>query len=68
MVSDGLLRDRPDTAAVTDAKIIAGQAAVIAAPPLLALWFGWDVWFAVVGLLEVRAHARRGANKRTNST
>ena len=25
------------------------RAAVVVVPPLLLLWFGWDVWFALVG-------------------
>jgi hypothetical protein len=32
------------------AKVVGRQAAIVAGPPLLLLWFGWDVWFAVVGL------------------
>ena len=31
------------------AKIAARQAAIVVVPPLLLLWFGWDVWFALVG-------------------
>jgi len=31
------------------AKVVGRQAAIVAGPPLLLLWFGWDVWFAAVG-------------------
>ena len=31
------------------------RAAIILGPPLLALWFGWDVWFAVEGFLSKAA-------------
>ena len=31
------------------AKAVGKQAAIVLGPPALALWFGWDVWFAVTG-------------------
>lgn len=30
-------------------KIVGRQAAIVVGPPLLLLWFGWDVWFVIVG-------------------
>jgi hypothetical protein len=33
-------------------EVVARQAAITLAPPLLALWFGWDLWFAAVGFLR----------------
>jgi hypothetical protein len=40
----------PTRAAALDfGKVAARQAIVVAAPPFLLLWFGWDVWFAFVG-------------------
>jgi hypothetical protein len=33
-------------------KAFAEQAAIALAPPLLVLWFGWDVWFAAAGFLQ----------------
>lgn len=47
--SKGPVPDAPDTPAVKLAKTVAKQAAIAFAPPLLALWFGWDVWFAILG-------------------
>ena len=40
-------------------KIVARQAAVTFGPPLLVLWFGWDVWFAVIGFLPATGSAQR---------
>jgi len=51
-VPTGPIPDPPDTPAVKLAKTVAKQAAIVIAPPLLVLWFGWDVWFAVVGFLS----------------
>ena len=47
--SNGPLPDPPDSPGVMVAKAVGKQAAIILGPPLLALWFGWDVWFAVQG-------------------
>jgi hypothetical protein len=33
-------------------EVGARQAAIVAGPPLVLLWFGWDLWFAVLGFLE----------------
>jgi hypothetical protein len=58
--TNGPIPDAPDSPAIALAKSLARQAAVVAGPPLLTLWFGWDFWFAVTGFLERRAHAGRG--------
>lgn len=50
----GPLPEAPDTPTVKLAKTVAEQAAIAFAPPLLTLWFGWDLWFAVVGFLSPR--------------
>lgn len=55
----GPLPDAPDSPAVKLGKVIGRQALIVVGPPLLALWFGWDVWFAVIGLLPGPASARR---------
>jgi hypothetical protein len=55
----GPLPDAPDTPSVRIAKTVAKQAAITFAPPLLVLWFGWDVWFAVVGFLSPDRKAGR---------
>ena len=53
--STGPLPDAPDRPGVAIAKAVARQGALIVGPPLLVLWFGWDVWFAVVGFLKPRS-------------
>ena len=50
--SRGPLPDAPDTPTVKLAKTVAKHAAITLAPPFLTLWFGWDLWFAVVGFLS----------------
>jgi hypothetical protein len=52
--SRGPVPEAPDTPTVKVAKSVAKQAAIVFAPPLLTLWFGWDLWFAVVGFLSPR--------------
>lgn len=51
-------REEPDNPALAVAGVAAKQAAIVLVPPLLTLWFGWDVWFAVVGFLEPRRRSR----------
>lgn len=51
----GALRDPPPSQAVRIGKAVAIQAGITFAPPLLVLWFGWDVWFAVIGFLPGQA-------------
>ncbi|HEY8003664.1 MAG TPA: hypothetical protein VIE16_05515 [Phenylobacterium sp.] len=51
----GPLPEAPDTPAMKLGKTVARQAAITLAPPLLALWFGWDLWFALTGFLS-RGH------------
>ncbi|HZZ68548.1 MAG TPA: hypothetical protein VFE18_10275 [Phenylobacterium sp.] len=48
-VGDGPVPEAPDTPAIKLAKAIGKQAAIAFAPPLLLLWFGWDLWFAIQG-------------------
>ena len=57
--ADGPIPDAPDSPAVALAKSLAWHAAVVIGPPALTLWFGWDLWFAAAGLLELRARSRR---------
>lgn len=47
-------RRGPDNPALAVAEVAAKQGAIVFGPPFLTLWFGWDVWFAVVGFLEPR--------------
>ncbi len=61
MPSTGPIPDAPDTGPVKIAKAVAKQGAIVFAPPALALWFGWDVWFAVTGFFP------RGASRKKNS-
>jgi len=58
--TDGPLPDPPDSPGVIVAKAVGKQAAIVLGPPLLALWFGWDVWFAVQGFLAKGAKPREG--------
>lgn len=55
-------REGPDNPALAVAEVAAKQAAIVLGPPLLALWFGWDVWFAVVGFLEPRRRSLQEAD------
>jgi hypothetical protein len=56
--SSGPVPEAPDPPAVTIAKAVGKQALVVFAPPALALWFGWDVWFAVTGFFPRRDRIR----------
>jgi hypothetical protein len=58
---NGPLPTPPDSPDVAVAKVVARQAAIVVAPPLLLLWFGWDVWFAVAGFLDLRLKRRVNA-------
>jgi hypothetical protein len=58
--SNGPLPDPPDSPGVMVAKAVGKQAAIVLGPPLLALWFGWDVWFAVQGFLSKGATPPQG--------
>jgi hypothetical protein len=46
------LAEPQDTPEQRTMRAVAERAAISLAPPLLVLWFGWDVWFAVVGLMS----------------
>jgi hypothetical protein len=48
----GPLPEAPDSPSLRLWKAVGRQGLIIVGPPLLALWFGWDVWFAVSGLLS----------------
>jgi hypothetical protein len=50
--SRGPIPDAPDSPGVMVAKAVGKQAALVFGPPLLALWFGWDAWFAIQGFLS----------------
>jgi hypothetical protein len=50
----GPLPDAPDSPGLALGKVIGRQAVLVVGPPLLVLWFGWDVWFAVTGFLRPR--------------
>lgn len=52
-------RRGPDNPALAVAEVAAKQGAIVFGPPFLTLWFGWDVWFAVVGFLELRRRSLR---------
>ena len=52
----GPLPEAPNSRGEEIARVIAKQAGICLAPPLLALWFGWDVWFATVGFLSRDRH------------
>jgi hypothetical protein len=39
---------------VAIARAVGKQAAIVLGPPALALWFGWDVWFALTGFFPAR--------------
>ncbi|MBS0332598.1 MAG: hypothetical protein JSS35_07510 [Proteobacteria bacterium] len=45
----GPIPEAPDTGPVRIAKAIGRQAAIVLGPPARALWFGWDLWFTLVG-------------------
>lgn len=51
----GPIPDGPPGPAAAIGEAIAMQAALALGPPFLVLWFGWDVWFAVTGLLQTHA-------------
>ena len=52
----GPLPEAPNSPGEEIAWVIAKRAGICLAPPLLALWFGWDVWFATVGFLSRDRH------------
>jgi hypothetical protein len=58
MQRTGPLPDKPDGPALAIGKVIVRQVALSVGPPLLVLWFGWDVWFAVTGFLQPRTAVR----------
>lgn len=47
--SGGPIPEAPDSQGQMLAKAIGLEALLLAGPPLLLLWFGWDVWFALAG-------------------
>jgi len=47
--SGGPIPEAPDGRGEMLAKAIGLEALLLAGPPLLLLWFGWDVWFALAG-------------------
>jgi hypothetical protein len=47
----GPIPDAPDSPAERIAKAVGVEVLLLAGPPLLLLWFGWDVWFALAGFL-----------------
>jgi hypothetical protein len=53
----GPIADAPASPGMKAAEVAGRQALIAAAPPLLLLWFGWDLWFAVSGLLPLRRSA-----------
>jgi hypothetical protein len=55
---EGGSADEPAGAAPILGRTVLQYGAIIFAPPLLVLWFGWDVWFAVTGFLERRPQDR----------
>jgi hypothetical protein len=63
---NGPLPSPPDSPGVAAAKVVARQAAIIFAPPLLLLWFGWDLWFAAVGFLELHSTHRSNRSGRSD--
>jgi hypothetical protein len=48
----------PESPAMKAASVIGRQALLGLAPPLLLLWFGWDLWFAVSGFRQLRRDRR----------
>jgi hypothetical protein len=44
----------PESPTMRAAEIVGRQGLIGLAPPLLALWFGWDAWFAAAGFLGTR--------------
>jgi hypothetical protein len=42
-------REATEPPTVRIARTVGKQALITFAPPALALWFGWDVWFAIQG-------------------
>lgn len=56
----GPIPDTPDTGRVKLAKAVARQAAIVVGPPALALWIGWDLWFAIVGFFPRRGRRADG--------
>jgi hypothetical protein len=45
---------RSASAKVKLREVVIKQVAIVIAPPLLLLWFGWDLWFAVAGFFDRR--------------
>lgn len=56
---DGPLPETPDGPAEILAKAAGGELLLLAGPPLLLLWFGWDVWFALAGFFPALDRASR---------
>lgn len=59
-VGDGPIPEAPDSPKVRFAKTVGERALIVVVPPFLALWFGWDVWFAVEGF---RSRQRKDAGE-----
>ena len=65
--ADGPIPDAPDGPAEVSAKAAGAELWLLAGPPLLLLWLGWDVWFALVGFFPALAggSARRAQEPET---
>lgn len=50
-VPGGPIPEAPDSPAEMLAKAIGLEALLLLGPPLLLLWLGWDVWFALAGFI-----------------
>lgn len=58
----GPIPDAPDSPSEKMAKAVGAEILLLFGPPLLLLWFGWDVWFALTGFFPaVNRTSRRRA-------
>jgi hypothetical protein len=55
--------DRPESPTERAAVIVGRQILIGLAPPLLILWFAWDLGFAVAGFLESRSTRLAGEDQ-----
>lgn len=57
----GPIPDAPDSPVELVAKAVGLEVLLLAGPPLLLLWFGWDVWFALAGFFPALGKASEHA-------